>query len=87
MQPTQKDSWIMKNKDKELQDIYNKIFKQSVRHMENYEPQMVAGTLVAIAFKLYRTCLSDDGFHEMLQAIINSEDDVKSFFEDKETLH
>ena len=77
-----------KNKEKELQDIYNKIFDQAVRHMKKYEPQMVAGTLMAIAIRLYRTSLSDDGFSEMLQTILDSEKDVKSYFDDDgETLH
>ena len=76
-----------KNKDKKLQDIYNKIFEESVKHMKTYEAQMVAGTLMAIAIRLYRTSLSDDGFHEMLQTVLESEKDVKSFFGDKETIH
>ena len=80
----------MKNKDKEakeLQDIYNKIFEESVKHMKTYEPQMVAGTLMAIAIRLYKTSLSDDGFHEMLQTILDSEGDVRSYPDDKETMH
>ena len=78
-----------KNKDKEskeLQDIYNKIFEQSVKHMKDYEPQMVAGTLMAIAIRLYKTSLSDDGFHDMLQTILDSEDDIRPY-KDKETVH
>ena len=76
----------MKNKEKELQDIYNKIFRQSVNHMKKYEPQMVAGTLMAIAIRLYKTELSDDGFSEMLQTILDSEDRIEPYF-DKDTLH
>ena len=78
-----------KSKEKELQEIYNKIFRQSVNHMKKYEPQMVAGTLMAIAIRLYRTTLSDDGFHQMLQTVLDSEEDVKSYFnfDEKETLH
>ena len=76
-----------KNKEKELQEIYDKIFDQAVRHMKKYEPQMVAGTLMAIAIRLYKTSLSEDGFSEMLQTILESEKDVKSYFDDKETLH
>ena len=88
IQPIQKDLLKMpKNKEKELQEVYNKIFEQSVKHMKKYETQMVAGTLMAIAIRLYRTSLSDDGFHEMLQTVLDSEGDVKSYFEDKETLH
>jgi len=76
-----------KNKDKELQDIYNKIFEQAVQHMKKHEPQMVAGTLMAIAIRLYKTSLSENGFSEMLQTILESEKDVKSYFDDKETIH
>ena len=76
-----------KNKEKELQDIYNKVFAQAIRHMKNYEPQMVAGTLMAIAIRLYKTNLSDDGFHEMLQTVLDAEEDVKSYLDDKDTLH
>ena len=75
-----------KNKEKELQTIYNKIFAQAIRHMKKHEPQMVAGTLMAIAIRLYRTNLSDDGFHEMLQTVLDSEESIKSYF-DKDTLH
>ena len=76
-----------KNKEKELQEIYNKIFKQSVNHMKKYEPQMVAGTLMAIAIRLYRTSLSDDGFSEMLQTVLDSEDEIRPYGNDKDTIH
>ena len=75
-----------KNKEKELQDIYNKIFAQTIRHIKKHEPQMVAGTLMAIAIRLYKTSLSNDGFSEMLQTVLASEDDVEPYF-DKDTLH
>jgi len=88
MQPIQKELLSMpKNKEKELQDIYNKVFAQAIRHMKKYEPQMVAGTLMAIAIRLYKTSLSNDGFSEMLQTILDSEKDIKSYFDDKETIH
>jgi len=79
----------MKNKEKEaeeLQEIYNKIFKQTVRHMQKYKTQMVASTLMAIAVRLYKTSLSNDGFSEMLQTVLDSEKDIKPY-DDKETIH
>ena len=75
-----------RNKEKELHDIYNKVFAQTVRHMKKYEPQMVAGTLMAIAIRLYKTTLDDEGFHSMLKTILDSEEDVH-YFDDKETIH
>ena len=80
-----------KNKDKEakeLQDIYNKIFEQAVQHMKKHEPQMIAGTLMAIAIRLYRTSLSGDGLSEMVQPIRYSAQEVKPYFDDDgETIH
>ena len=55
--------------------------------MKKYEPQMVAGTLMAIAIRLYRTSLSDDGFHEMLQTVLDSEDDIRPYGDQEDTLH
>ena len=76
-----------KNKEKELQDIYNKIFNQAVKHMKKHEPQMVAGTLLAIAIRLYKTSLSDDGFSQMLQTILDSEAEVRPYFDEEDTIH
>tara|TARA_R100001143_G_C3278057_1_gene95357 strand:+ start:195 stop:428 length:234 start_codon:yes stop_codon:yes gene_type:complete len=75
-----------KNKEKELQDIYNKIFAETLCHMKRYEAQMVAGTLMAIAIRLYKTTLDDEGFHSMLKTILDSEEDVRPY-DDKETVH
>ncbi len=76
-----------KNKEKELQDIYDKIFAESVKHMKKYEPQMVAGTLMAIAIRLYKTTLSDDGFSQMLQTVLDSEDKIKPYDDEEDTIH
>ena len=88
MQKTQKGlSKMPKDKEKELQDIYNKIFAESVKHMKKFEPQIVAVTLMSIAIRLYKTTLSDDGFHSMLQTVLDSEEEVESYLDDKDTLH
>ena len=77
-----------KNKEKQLQDLYNKIFDQSVKHIKKHEPQMVASTMMAIAIRLYKTTLTEDGFSQMLQTVLDSEKDIKSYFDDDgETLH
>ena len=75
-----------KNKEKKLQEIYDKIFAETLRHMKKYEAQMEAGTLMAIAIRLYKTTLDDKGFHSMLQTVLDSEDEVRPY-DDKETLH
>ena len=76
-----------KNKDKELQDIYNKIFEESAGHMKMYGAQMVAGTLMAIAIRLYKTTLSDEGFHLMLQTVLDSEQEIRPYGDGEDTIH
>ncbi len=62
-------------KDKELEELYQKLFADSVEYMKDYEPQMVAGTLMAIAVRLYKTSLTDDGFKKMLDTVVECEID------------
>jgi len=54
--------------------------------MKRYEVQMVAGTLMAIAIRLYKTTLDDKSFHSMLQTVLDSEDEIRPY-NDKETIH
>ena len=77
----------MKDKEKELQTIYDEIFAETIEHIKHHEAQIVAGTLMAIAIRLYKTSLSNDGFHDMLQTVLDSEGDIKSYADDKNTLH
>ena len=77
---------MQRDKEKELKDNYNKIFEQSIQHMKTYEAQMVAGTLMAIAIRLYKTTLDDEGFHSMLKTILDSEEDIRPY-DNKETIH
>ena len=60
-------------KDKELDELYQQIFANAVEYMKDYEAQMVAGTLMAIAIRLYKTNLTDDGFRKMLDTIAECE--------------
>ena len=84
MPKIQKDLLIMK-KDKELDELYQQIFADVVEYMEDYETQMVAGTLLAIAIRLYRTNLTDKGFQEMLDTIVECE--AKPYDIPKKVLH
>ena len=72
-------------KDKELDALYQQIFADVVEYIKDYETQMVAGTLMAIAIRLYKTNLTDDGFKQMLDTIIDCE--VESYNIPKKVLH
>ena len=72
MQKTQKDLQ-MKHKDKDLERIYNDIFGDAVKYMDDYEVQAVAATYMAIAMRLYKTHLEDDEYKSMIQTVVDTE--------------
>ena len=64
---------MLKKKDKELEELYQKLFDDAIEYMKDYEPQMIAGTLMAIAIRLYKTNLTDEGFKQMLDTVVECE--------------
>ena len=80
MPKTQKDL-KMTHKDKDLEKIYNDIFADATKYMDDYEVQAVAATYMAIAMRLYKTHLDDDEYKSMIQTVVESE--VKPYKEPK----
>ena len=56
-----------------LEKIYQKIFKDALDYMEDYEVQAVAATYMAIAMRLYKTHLEDDAYRQMIETVIETE--------------
>jgi hypothetical protein len=54
--------------------------------MKKYEPQMIAGTLMAQALKIYKTTLLETDYLKMIEAITDSADKVPSLI-DKRKIH
>jgi len=75
----------MAPKDKDLQEIYNRVFADALDYMNKFPSQMVAATYIAIAMRLYKTTLADDEYKEMVKTIMESE--VEPYLEPKETKH
>jgi len=75
----------MEPKDKDLQEIYNRIFADAMEYMNQFPTQMVAATYIAIAMRLYKTTLAEDEYEAMIQTIMESE--VESYLPTKETKH
>ena len=71
----------MAHKDKELEQIYNDIFGDAVEYMRDYDGQAVAATYMAIAMRLYKTHLDEEGYKAMIQTIMETE--VKPYKEPK----
>ena len=64
---------LMTHKDKELEQIYNDIFGDAVKYMDDYEVQAVAATYMAIAMRLYKTHLDEDEYKSMIQTVMDTE--------------
>ena len=75
----------MAPKDKDLQEIYNRIFADAMAYMSKFPIQMVAATYIAIAMRLYKTSLEEDEYKTMIRTIIETE--VEPYTKDEETMH
>ncbi len=56
-----------------LETLYQKIFKEALDYMEEHDVQAVAATYMAIAMRLYKTNLTDEGFLKMIRTVMESE--------------
>ena len=56
-----------------LEKLYEKIFEEAMDYMKEHEIQMVAATYMAIAMRLYKTSLTDEGVVSMVRTVMESE--------------
>ena len=56
-----------------LKKIYQEIFKDAVEYMEDHPVQAVAATYMAIAMRLYKTCLEDKEYRSMIETVMDTE--------------
>ena len=76
----------MAPKDKDLQEIYNRVFADAMKYTDQFNVQMVAATYIAIAMRLYKTTLSAEEYEMMVSTIMETE--VEPYKKNgKETLH
>ena len=68
-----------------LNKLYQEIFKDATDYMEDYEVQAVAATYMAIAMRLYKTNLTDEGFLKMVRPVMEAE--VEPYEKPKKVLH
>ena len=67
--------------------IYDDLFEHAMHLLNDHQkpPELVAGTLMAIAQRIYKTQLSDEEYHEMMEVIKDAP--VKPYNIKKERLH
>ena len=69
----------MSKETKELNDCYQELFKTVVDMQARYNNQMIAGTMMAQALRLYKSNLTEEGFRTMVQTIADSGDNIQPF--------
>ena len=72
MKPTKEEL-----EDKDLEEIFDRLFEMAMRCCEKYPSQMVAGTYMAIAIRMYKTVLAPEEFKLMMETV--GEQDVKPY--------
>ena len=65
--------------DVELQNIYDEFFQLMAKLCVTHEPQMVTGTMMAIALRLYKTTLTPEDFTKMIETIHRTAEYIEPF--------
>ena len=67
--------------------IYKELFEHAMHILNDHQksPELVAGTMMAIAQRIYKTQLSDDEYEEMMDVMRDAP--VKPYDIKKERLH
>ena len=67
--------------------IYDEFFEHAMHLLNNHQksPELIAGTMMAIAQRIYKTQLNDEEYEEMMEVIKDAP--VKPYNIKKERLH
>ena len=65
--------------------IYDELFEHAIILIQDHPPELVAGSLMAIAQRLYKTHLSDSEYKQMMTLAATIE--VEPYGVSKERLH
>ena len=71
----------------DITKIYDEFFEHAMHLLNDHQksPELVAGTMMAIAQRIYKTQLTDDEYREMMNVIKDAP--VKPYNIKKERLH
>ena len=62
-----------------LNECYQEVFKVVIALQTKYNNQMIAGTMMAQALRLYKSNLTDEGFEAMVKVIADTGDSIQPF--------
>ena len=70
----------LKNDQNRLKILYDEILDRMLDTVVKYEDaQIVASTMVALSFRLYKTILSDNEFKDMLKTVVKNARKIEPF--------
>ena len=71
----------------ETTKIYDEFFEHAMHLLNDHQksPELIAGTMIAIAQRIYKTQLNDEEYEEMMEVIKDAP--VKPYNIKKERLH
>ncbi len=70
---------MTEKEDKKLNDCYQELFEKVIELQLKYPNQMVAGTMMAQALRIYKSTLKDDDFKSMIETIAESESKIEPY--------
>ena len=58
----------------DIKKVYDEFFEHAMHLLNDHQkpPELIAGTMMAIAQRIYKTQLSDDEYEEMMEVIKNA---------------
>ena len=62
-----------------MNECYQEVFKVMIALQTKYSNQMIAGTMMAQALRLYKSNLTDEGFEAMVKVIADTGDSIQPF--------
>ena len=74
----------VEEKDEESK-VYDELFKRSIDLIQDHSPELVAGSLLAIAQRLYKTHLTDPEYQRLMDFITTVE--IEPYEIKKERVH
>ena len=74
----------IEEKDEERK-VYDELFEKAITLIQDHPAELVAGSLMAIAQRLYRTHLSESEYHQIMTLAATTE--VEPYDVKKERLH
>ena len=73
-------------KDKKLNDLYQKMYRDLNKLCEKNDPLMVAGIMMAQAIKIYKTALPKEDFERMMDTVFCKLEEIKPYGPTNKTL-